>query len=83
MQEILLPIFAGIISILLGIVSFFLVRTMSKLDATHDLAQKNETKILLLQQKEEMTKTHIDEKFDALQKSIQEIKEIVKSNHNR
>lgn len=72
-------IFIGVIGILLGIIGFFLIRTMNKLDSTSDLAHKNETKILLLQQREEMTKTHIDEKFDALQKSIQEIKELVKN----
>ncbi len=73
-------IFGCIISLLLCIVGFFLLRTMNKLDSTHDLAQKNETKILLLQQREEMTKTHFDEKFDSIQKSIGEIKELIKTN---
>lgn len=73
-------IYISIIGILLAIISFFLIRTMSKVDTTHDLAQKNEMKIALLQQREEMTKTHFDEKFDSIQKSISELKELIKTN---
>lgn len=79
MQE----IYVYIIGVLLAVIGFYLSRTMVKVEASHDLGLKNETKILLLQQREEMTKVHIDDKFDAIQKSIGEIKELVKQNNNR
>ncbi len=67
-----------IFTILLSVIAFFLVRTMNKADRTYELATKNATDIALLKQREEMNKEHFDEKLDALQKSISEIKELIK-----
>lgn len=78
----MVEVLIGVIGILITIIGFFLIRTMGKVDSTAELAHKNETKILLLQQREEMNKTHFDEKLDALQKSIQDVKaELVKINN--
>lgn len=71
-------LFVGIIGVLLGIVSFFLIRTMSKLDNTHDTAHQNKMDIALLKQKSELNYEHISEKLDDITKGISDIKNEMK-----
>jgi uncharacterized membrane-anchored protein YhcB (DUF1043 family) len=67
-----------IIGILVGILSFFLMRTMSKLDLTHDMATQNKLDTALLKQEHDLSHEHISEKLDDIKASIEEVKKEVK-----
>lgn len=67
--------------ILLGIVSFFLVRTMSRLDNTEKTAHQNTMDIALLKQQFQLSIAHIDEKLDGIKETVDEVRREVKKPH--
>lgn len=71
-------VFLWIIGILVSIVAFFLMRTMSKLDLTHDLAMQNKMDLALLKKESDLNYSHISEKLDDIKTSIEEVKQSVK-----
>ena len=68
----------GSIGILVAIISFFLMRTMSKLDLTHDMATQNKLDNALLKKEYDLSHQHISEKLDDIKLSIEEVKKEVK-----
>ncbi len=60
----------SIISILMAIVAFFLIRTMSKLDKTSEKTYKNSSEIALLKQGTDLKQERLEEKFDELNKAV-------------
>lgn len=79
----------ALIGILLGIVSYFLIQTMTELKATTKLSSKNEGDIKLLKQetdssivllKQETKGKHdrLEEKLDDLKESIQDLTQEIK-----
>lgn len=60
----------GIIGILLGIVGYFLLNTMSKLEAVIVKEAKNQNDIALLKQETGLKHERLEEKLDELKDSI-------------
>lgn len=54
------------------------MRTMSKLDLTHDMATQNKLDTALLKQEHDLSHEHISEKLDDIKASIEEVKKEVK-----
>lgn len=67
-----------IVSILLAICSFFLIRTMSSLDTNIVKTTKNETDIALLKQETTLKHERLEEKLDELKESIQDLTLVMK-----
>ncbi len=78
MQMTIGEILIGIIGVLVTIVGFFLIRTMSKLDLTHDLAMQNKMDVAILKKEFELSYEHICDKLDDIKASIEEVKKEVK-----
>lgn len=70
----LTEILLSVNGILVAVVAFFLMRTMSKLDVTHDMAQANKMDIALLKERHTLEINHIDEKLDDIKGTLSEIK---------
>lgn len=79
----------SLIGVLLGIVSYFLIQTMTDLKTTSKLTLKNESDLILLRQgteasiillKQETKGKHdrLEEKLDDLKESIQDLTEEIK-----
>ncbi len=71
----------ALIGILLGIVSYFLIQTMTELKATTKLAIKNESDQKLLKQESEssiiLLKQETKGKHDRLEEKLDDLKEVI------
>jgi hypothetical protein len=74
-------VFVALIGILVSIVAFFLIRTMSKLDVTYEMAQQNKLDTALLKQEQDINIKHMNEKLDEIKGTVNEIRQDVKSNN--
>ena len=71
-------VFVGVIGVLLSIIGFFLIRTMSKVDLTHDLSMQNKMDLGILKKEFELNYEHIADKLDDIKTSIDEVKQSIK-----
>ncbi len=72
MDTTVIVIAAGII---IGIISYFLNRTMGELDKVKDNSEKNTIKISLL----ENNHTHLTDKFDLLYEAVRDLTQEIKN----
>lgn len=78
----MIEILLGVNGVLLTVVGFFLIRTMSKLDVTHDMAQANKMDIALLRERHTLEINHIDDKLEDMKEALSEIKIGIKKINN-
>ncbi len=64
-----------IVGIVIGIISYFLNRTMNELDKVKDNSEKNTIKISLL----ENNHTHLTDKFDLLYDAVRDLTQEIKN----
>lgn len=72
MDNTVIVIVAGIV---IGIISYFLNRTMNELDKVKDNSEKNTIKISLL----ENNHTHLTDKFDLLYDAVRDLTQEIKN----
>ena len=72
MDNTVVVVIAGIV---IGIISYFLNRTMNELDKVKDNSEKNTIKISLL----ENNHTHLTDKFDLLYDAVRDLTQEIKN----
>jgi uncharacterized membrane-anchored protein YhcB (DUF1043 family) len=72
MDNTVIVVIAGIV---IGIISYFLNRTMNELDKVKDNSEKNTIKISLL----ENNHTHLTDKFDLLYEAVRDLTQEIKN----
>ena len=73
-----MEIIIAFIGAMAAIIGFFLVKTMNKLDNTHDMTVKNTTDIAVIKVESDLKLQHIGEKIDNIKLSVDDMRHDVK-----